>query len=34
MDRVARALGVRGFLLQQGRESASDRCEWRVIVDR
>ena len=32
MDGVVRALGVRGLSLEQGRESASDRREWRVIV--
>ena len=32
MDGVVSALGVRGLSLEQGRESASDRREWKVIV--
>ena len=33
MDGVVRALGARGISVEQGRESARDRREWREIVD-
>ncbi len=33
MEGVGRALGVRGLSLEQGRENARDRREWRAIVN-
>ncbi len=32
MEGVERALGLRGMSVEQGRESASDRREWRAVV--
>ncbi len=32
MEGVERALGLQGMSVEQGRECASDRCEWRAVV--
>ncbi len=32
MEGVERALGIQGMSVEQGRESASDRHEWRAVV--